>query len=714
MNAFEQARSYIAKEPPAISGQGGHNQTYHVACLLIWGFGLSHSEALTLLKEYNLRCIPQWTEKELEHKINDAEKTVSDKPKGYLVSKTVTKETKLFSLHKNTKNHFADKLPEPIPDGARELIKHAFQQGEGVRIAYSKINEEEKEVPLDAGTVLSREEWLKKLDEKNGDPNGIYWSAKKTGIYIGINPMRPGGSKDQDVTAFRHALIEFDNISPEEQWRIYKESNIPCTAIIFSGGKSLHAWVNVDAKNRQEYDDRIKQLYSYFEKRGYQLDRKNKNPSRFSRLPNCVRFNKRQELIAINVGAESFTQWLTDVADAIDVRNFSYYDQYDTENDPNCLIGKRWLCRGGSCLLVGSSGIGKSSLAVQIGISWALGKDCFGIPIAEKYSETGLKVLLIQAENDDGDNAEILRGVVEGMGLNEFENKKEFELLNNNFFIYRDATHTGFKFIENLQRLIDRYRPDIVILDPLLSFVGGDISKQEVCGQFLRNWLNPIAQASGCAWLCVHHTGKPSTDKDARKNWVFTDWAYLGLGSSELVNWTRAAMILRQIDQDHFELRLAKRGSRACAKTLNGYPTNIVYLKHNPEYIHWIQCDEPEKDNEKDNEQENSSDFDTENANENDLNNENYNNEDEKAKQRKWFDITRQNLYSFFANCPEGGETKEEFIERLRVYLANLKPPIKRSANTIRAKDLRRLFETKKIKTISKNNKNLIVKGENA
>jgi hypothetical protein len=36
------------------------------------GFGLGRDQALALLKEWNERCQPPWTDKELEHKIDDA------------------------------------------------------------------------------------------------------------------------------------------------------------------------------------------------------------------------------------------------------------------------------------------------------------------------------------------------------------------------------------------------------------------------------------------------------------------------------------------------------------------------------------------------------------------------------------------------------------------------------------------------------------------
>jgi hypothetical protein len=54
-NHLERARAYIAKMPGAISGAGGHDQTFAVACALV-KFGLSPDDAWPLLLEYNQRC----------------------------------------------------------------------------------------------------------------------------------------------------------------------------------------------------------------------------------------------------------------------------------------------------------------------------------------------------------------------------------------------------------------------------------------------------------------------------------------------------------------------------------------------------------------------------------------------------------------------------------------------------------------------------------
>jgi hypothetical protein len=81
----ERARRYIARMDAAVSGQSGHSHTYEAACKLVWGFGLDDCDAWDILCEYNQRCDPPWTEKELRHKLEDARKeTRHSHPFGHL------------------------------------------------------------------------------------------------------------------------------------------------------------------------------------------------------------------------------------------------------------------------------------------------------------------------------------------------------------------------------------------------------------------------------------------------------------------------------------------------------------------------------------------------------------------------------------------------------------------------------------------------------
>ena len=69
---FERASRYLAKMPPAISGQGGHLATWYAARAMR-GFDLTKDETFELLlTEYNPRCVPQWSKVELRHKANEA------------------------------------------------------------------------------------------------------------------------------------------------------------------------------------------------------------------------------------------------------------------------------------------------------------------------------------------------------------------------------------------------------------------------------------------------------------------------------------------------------------------------------------------------------------------------------------------------------------------------------------------------------------------
>lgn len=70
-NTLDYAREALAALPAAVSGDGGHPATFKAACLLA-RFGLNQGDALTLLHEFNRRCSPPWSNKELDHKLRDA------------------------------------------------------------------------------------------------------------------------------------------------------------------------------------------------------------------------------------------------------------------------------------------------------------------------------------------------------------------------------------------------------------------------------------------------------------------------------------------------------------------------------------------------------------------------------------------------------------------------------------------------------------------
>jgi hypothetical protein len=75
---------YVEKVDKAVSGKGGSIPTFRLANVLVWGFGLAVEQARPFMLIYSLRCDPPWSEKEIDHKLEDALTKDHDKPRGHL------------------------------------------------------------------------------------------------------------------------------------------------------------------------------------------------------------------------------------------------------------------------------------------------------------------------------------------------------------------------------------------------------------------------------------------------------------------------------------------------------------------------------------------------------------------------------------------------------------------------------------------------------
>ena len=204
-------------------------------------------------------------------------------------------------------------------------------------------------------------------------------------------------------------------------------------------------------------------------------------------------------------------------------------------------------------VMAGPTGIGKSSFAMQMAMSFGAGLERFGFKPARP-----LKSLIVQAENDDGDLYEMQAGVVRGLELTAEQQAEVFARVR---FVTIDDL-CGDAFLHELARLLELTKPDLLWIDNLLSYLGGEVSSQEVVSKFLRNGLNPLLHRYNCACILIHHTNKPPSGKE-KPDWQAGDFAYLGSGSAEIANWARAVIAIRSIgSHDVFELVAGKRGSR--------------------------------------------------------------------------------------------------------------------------------------------------------
>ena len=148
-------------------------------------------------------------------------------------------------------------------------------------------------------------------------------------------------------------------------------------------------------------------------------------------------------------------------------------------------------------------------------------------------------------------------------------------------------------------------------IDPLINFIGGDISNAEVISQFCGNRLGTISLRTGCIFAMIHHTGKPAKEQPGGSASTASDLAYAGLGSSVLTNWAREVMVLKRVrgedDTPVFSLTACKRrvragmvawdaDARAGMKDASGELSAQIFVRHAADgTIRWEQCEEPPK-----------------------------------------------------------------------------------------------------------------------
>lgn len=490
-------------------------------------------------------------------------------------------------------------LPDPIEEGFRGLLMAAFEEGEYVCIAGTRENESGERKP-ESGVSLTREDWLRRI-EKKGGINKVF--KTKHGLFVRVNPMDGNGVGNLNVTSFRHALVEWDrdssgaDIPKPDQLGMILASHLPVTAILDSGNKSVHAWVRVDAADQKEYDERVDEVYALFADN--KLDVQNRNASRLSRCPDAPRMVdgtiRQQTLLKTSAGAKDWDAWKAHQETSVlgEPRTVDYLLDYDVSNDPNRLIGNRWLCKGSSLVIVSQAGVGKSTLIAQLSIGWALGRKDLSFAIEPIRP---LKSLVLQAENDDGDLAEMMQGVFGGFSLTPDERKA----VNENLLFHRISDKTGEDFLRVAEALVNLHQPDILWIDPLLNFIGADINDQREIASFCQQGLNALSARTGVVNVLIHHMGKPPKDAKAWASMTGSDLAYAGLGSSALTNWARELLVFRRVQSEGlptFELTATKRRKRAGMRDMEtGEISESIYIQHSGHGMTWKQCPSPEND----------------------------------------------------------------------------------------------------------------------
>lgn len=378
-------------------------------------------------------------------------------------------------------------------------LKTLFHPEEHVGLVMSSFQDEDgKYKPRGAGNYTqTQRELIERLKKYKRIDQALGSYDKAGGAWVRINPLDGNGGKNSNVTDYRYTLIESDDMVKEKQLAIIKALQLPVAALVYSGGKSIHAIVHIDADTSREYKQRVERMYALCKKNGLNVDEQNKNPSRLSRLPGIERNGHKQFLIATNVGQPSYDawiQWLQNQAD--DLPEFTNLSDVFTNPPPlapELISGV--LREGHKMLLSGPSKAGKSFMQIELAIAVAEGYNWL------KFQCRQGKVLYINMEIDGASCIHRFIDVYRALGI-EPRNLDNIDIWN----LRGDAMP-----MDKLAPIIVNRARDhgfkLIIVDPLYKVLTGDENSAGDMSK-LCNCFDFVSRETRCAVCYCHHHSK--------------------------------------------------------------------------------------------------------------------------------------------------------------------------------------------------------------
>lgn len=402
----------------------------------------------------------------------------------------------------------ATNYDEVISTGAKEeepwqmairFLETLFDPSETVSYVHSSVYNEHREKwdPADSGVVRKVSAIIrdlkkyKKLDEAFGTIRPV------AGAWIRVNPTT--GPNDKDVTRWAYALVESDDLSIEDQKKLYVALKLPIATLVESGGKSVHAIVKIQAKDPAEYAQRVSFLFDYLSKHQFIVDEANKNPARLSRLPGAERNGKCQKLIAVNIGCESWLDWIDEINgiddDLPEISNFGDQMQDPPQLSPELIGGI--LREGNKMIITGESKAGKTCLSQELAVCIAEGKPWLG-----KFKCEQGKVLYMNLEVEEASLFFRFKTIYEANGWTIGEAAHNIHPWN-----LRGKALPLEKLADKVIRRCRNQNYKAIILDPLYKVQQGDENSAEAIIKFC-NALDKIAHETGAAVIYDHHHPK--------------------------------------------------------------------------------------------------------------------------------------------------------------------------------------------------------------
>lgn len=386
---------------------------------------------------------------------------------------------------------------DPVKD-LTTYLETIFDSDDNVGFVTETWEKEGKFFPTKGTWARTAGQLISELATCKGDLGRVIGDYKpEAGAWIRFNPLDGKGVKNENVTQYRYALVESDTLAVGKQLALIKELELPVAALVYSGGKSVHAIVKIEADTYDEYRKRVNYLYDVCKKNGLAIDQQNRNPSRLSRMPGVIRNGHKQFLIDTNIGKESWQEWREWIEavndDLPDLETVASVWDNIPELAPPLIDGI--LRQGHKMLFVGASKAGKSFLEIELCIAIAEGRSWLG-----RMCTQG-RVLYINLELDRASCLHRFKDVYQALGVPP-ENLQNIDVWN-----LRGRSVPMDKLVPKLIRRAAKQNYIAIILDPIYKVITGDENSADQMAHFC-NQFDRICTELGCSVIYCHHHSK--------------------------------------------------------------------------------------------------------------------------------------------------------------------------------------------------------------
>ena len=379
------------------------------------------------------------------------------------------------------------------------FLKTLFKSGEYVGYVSNDVyfnKDHDRYEPTKGVYYRTVDDLLKSLDRYPDDLGATIGDWKKeAGAWIRINPLDGKGASKKNVTRYSYCLIESDDLPIKEQEETFKRLNLPIATMVYSGGKSIHAIVKIDAANIQEYEERVQFCHDFLKNNGISIDIQNKDPNRLSRMPGVTRNGVAQTLLGVNIGYDSWKDWMASLGrnDDLVVENLATLLNNPPPLAPELLHG--YLRKGHKFLLSGASKSGKSFALIELAVALSQGTEWFGFK-CEKAN-----VCYINLEIDRGSVVKRFEDVCKELKIDKSAVDKV------NVINLRGKAKPLDKLAPELIEDLKGSDTDVIIIDPIYKVVTGDENNATEMAQFC-NQFDVLCDKLHATVIYAHHHSK--------------------------------------------------------------------------------------------------------------------------------------------------------------------------------------------------------------